>query len=41
MMESCKNKKEKRKEKNTKEKKTYFVILELQSYTLTNPETNS
>ena len=35
MIKSCKSKKEKKKEK------TYFVLLELYSYTLTNPETNS
>ena len=35
MMKSCKSKKEKKREK------TDFVLLELYSYTLTNPETNS
>ena len=40
MMKSCKNKKEKQNEKNIKEK-TYFVILELHSYTITNLKTNS
>ena len=41
MMKSCKNEKEKQNEKNTHTKKTYFVILELHSYTLTNLETSS
>ena len=43
MMKSCKNEKEKQNEKKNTHThtKTYFVILELHSYTLTNLETSS